>query len=316
MTILFSAAVSMKHQERLKTDFPTENFIFRDNMTAAQEALSEAKVLVTYGEDLTSELMGQATRLEWIMVMSAGLERMPFKAIEAKQVRVTNARGIHKVPMGEYTISMLLQTYRQEKLISKNEANQIWDKTVRVKEITGKTILIVGAGAIGQEIARLAKAFQMKTWGISRSGRAVNHFDVNEPMENLHTLLSDADFIVSVLPSTVETRHVFTAKEFKLMSEDAIFMNIGRGQAVKSEDLLVAVQQEEIAHAILDVFETEPLPAEHPFWLEKNMTVTPHVSGVSSEYVTRALEIFTQNLRVYQAKENTYVNEIDTNRGY
>src|SRR5690625_5858427 len=95
--------------------------------------------------------MGQAVQLEWIMVMSAGLERMPFKAIEEKQVRVTNARGIHKVPMGEYTMSMLLQTYRQEKLISENEGNQIWDKTVRVKEITGKTILIVGAGAIRSE---------------------------------------------------------------------------------------------------------------------------------------------------------------------
>src|SRR5690625_8011567 len=93
-------------------------------------------------------------------------------------------------------------------------------------------------------------------------------------------------------------------------------MIIERSQAVKSEDLLVAIQQEEIAQSNLDVFETEPLPAEHPFWLEKNMTVTPHVSGVSSEYVTRALEIFTQNLRVYQAKENTYVNEIDTRRGY
>ncbi|HLS60788.1 MAG TPA: D-2-hydroxyacid dehydrogenase [Virgibacillus sp.] len=316
MTILFSGAVSTRHQDRLQADFPTETFIFRDTMTEAQPFLSEAKVLVTYGEDLTPELMGQAVQLEWIMVMSAGLERMPFKAIEEKQVRVTNARGIHKVPMGEYTISMLLQTYRQEKLISENEGNQIWDKTVRVKEITGKTILIVGAGAIGEEIARLAKAFQMKTWGISRSGRSVKHFDVNEPMENLHTLLPDADFIVSVLPSTVETQHVFTEKEFKLMSEQAVFMNIGRGQAVKSEDLLIAIQQEEIAHAILDVFETEPLPAEHPFWLEKNITVTPHISGVSSEYVTRALEIFTENLRVYQAEENTYLNEIDTNRGY
>lgn len=314
--ILFSAAISTRHQERLKADFPTETFVFHENMTEAQPSLSEAKILVTYGEDLTSELMGQAVHLEWIMVMSAGLERMPFKAIEAKKVRVTNARGIHKVPMAEYTISMLLQVYRQEKQIIENEANQMWDKRVRTKEITGRTILIVGAGAIGQEIARLGKAFQMKTWGISRSGRRVEHFDVNEPMENLHKLLPDADFIVSVLPSTVETRHVFTAKEFKLMSENAVFMNIGRGQAVKSDDLLAAIQQQEIAHAVLDVFETEPLPADDPFWLERNITVTPHVSGVSSEYVTRALDIFKHNLEVYQAGENTYLNEIDKNRGY
>src|SRR5690625_5269613 len=285
-------------------------------MTEAQPFLSEAKVLVTYGEDLTPELMGQAVQLEWIMVMSAGLERMPFKAIEEKQVRVTNARGIHKVPMGEYTISMLLQTYRQEKLISENEGNQIWDKTVRVKEITEKTILIVGAGAIGEEIARLAKAFQMKTWGISRSGRSVKHFDVNEPMENLHTLLPDADFIVSVLPSTVETQHVFTEKEFKLMSEQAVFMNIGRGQAVNSEVLLIANQQVDIVHTTLKWLVTKPLQPFQSTWSEKYITLTPHIHVVPSAYVTRKLEIFTSNLRVYQSEVNTYLYDLHTNRGY
>ena len=286
-------------------------------MNDVKEYISEAEIIVTFGGDITAELMKQAHHLKWIMVMSAGVEKLPFSVIREKGVLVTNARGIHKIPMAEYAISMLLQVYRQARKLARNQERHTWDQSVRMKEITGKTLLIAGTGAIGQEVARLAKAFQMKTIGVSRSGRTVTYFDENDTTDNLNKLLPVADFVISVLPSTPETKGLFTYEHFQRMPNHAVFLNMGRGNVVRSETILKAVQNKEVGHVVLDVFEEEPLPEDHPFWGEENITVTPHLSGVSSDYMLRALEIFEQNLTNYLSEnEADYVNQIDLVKGY
>lgn len=316
MTILFTANLSEKHQKRLLNNFPKQDFIFKSENTNLDDHLAEASVIVTYGGDLDNEMIEQARNLKWIMVLSAGMEQMPLQAINERHIRVTNVRGIHKVPMAEYALSMLLHVYRQEKTITENNTEKKWDPSVRVQEITGRTMLVVGAGAIGQEVARLAQAFQMKTVGISRSGTAVGHFDENYKVNQLDDVLPQADFIVSVLPSTSETKNTFALKQFKLMKDTAVFLNMGRGDAVVEADLLQAIKQEEIVHAILDVFIDEPLAEDHPFWKEKNVTVTPHISAQSANYVPRALDIFEENLNVYLKDEEGYINSVDCSRGY
>ncbi|PAV28156.1 D-2-hydroxyacid dehydrogenase [Virgibacillus profundi] len=314
--ILFSAKVSEKHREKLIENNTDQTFIFCNNMDEAKEHLNDAEILVTYGSDLTAELVKHAAKLKWIMVMSAGLEQMPFKEIEEKNIVVTNARGIHKIPMAEYAIGMLLQVYRQAKALYKSEAEQHWDRSVHMQEITGKTMLILGTGSIGQEVARLAKAFQIKTIGVSRSGREVAYFDETHKVNDMKNVLPYADFVVSVLPSTNETSGLFTYEHFQLLPGHAVFLNMGRGDLVRSEDLLKAIQEKEISHAILDVFEEEPLPKEHIFWQEENITITPHLSGMSKQYTTRALEIFTENLDVYVQGKAEMMNKIDLSRGY
>lgn len=314
--ILFSAKIASKYQERLKANFPNQVFTFCESNDEIKQHVSDAAVIVTYGEDLTAELIGQANSLKWIMVISAGVDKLPFQAIRKKGILVTNARGIHKIPMAEYAISMLLQVYRQEKVIMQNQAEKVWDKSVRMKEITGKTMLIAGTGAIGQEVARLAKAFHMKTIGVSRSGSDVTFFDENHSTDDMNGLLPHADFIITVLPNTKETQGLFTYEHFQNMPNHAVFVNMGRGNIVSSTDLLKAIREKEIAHAVLDVFEEEPLPTEHAFWQEENITITPHISGVSPNYVPRAMEIFEHNLQVYLDERDTYVNIIDVTRGY
>lgn len=314
--ILFSANISSRHRTNLKEKFPNEHFQFCKNMNEAKKHINNAEVLVTYGEDITANLVEQAPHLKWIMVISAGMDQMPFGTIEQQNILVTNVRGIHKIPMAEYVISMLLQVYRQEKLLIYNERTNHWDKSVKMREISGNTMLIVGTGAIGQEVARLAKAFQMKTLGISRSGRQADFIDATYRINKLDTVLPKADFVVSVLPSTEETKYLYSFNHFKLMKNTAIFLNMGRGDVVSSEDILKAVKEREIEHAILDVFEQEPLPEEHPLWQEDNITITPHLSGVSTSYVTRSLDIFMKNLSVYREGSGSYINKIDTKRGY
>lgn len=314
--ILSAAKLSDKHKTKLNEKYPDETFIFCKSMDEAKQHLDKAEILLTYGEDLTIDLISQATQLKWIMVLSAGMDEMPFEAIHEKGILVTNARGIHKQPMAEYAIFSLLQVYRQGKQLTQNEAENNWDRSVRMKEITGKTMLIAGTGAIGQEVGRLAKAFQMKTYGISRSGSPVEYFDYNFTNESMEEVLPEADFIVSVLPSTSETKDFFTFEHFQMMPNHAVFLNMGRGDAVRGDDILKAIRDEEIAHAVLDVFETEPLPEDHPFWEEENVTVTPHLSGISPHYQTRALDIFETNLQTYLENSNDYVNKIDVTRGY
>lgn len=317
MKILFTTKITEEQQRYLKKQYPEQSFQFCRNMEEADIFLSTADVLVTYGGDLSRELILQAKQLKWIMLCSAGMDDMPLKEMEEAGILLTNVRGIHKVPMAEYVIAMLLQVYRQAKTLLKNEKAHKWEKSLRMDEISGKTMLIAGTGAIGQEVARLAKAFQMKTIGISRSGRKVDYFDENHPNTFLNKLLPEADFIISVMPSTKETYHFFTGDHFKQMPNHAVFLNMGRGDAVSTDVLLDAVRKREIAHAVLDVFEQEPLPADSPLWDEPNITLTPHLSGVSPAYMTRAIEIFDHNLAAYiQNEKEKMQNIIDISRGY
>lgn len=261
--ILFSGKISKKHHDRLKAGYPENYFMFCDNMNEAKAHLKEAEILVTYGSDLTPELIGKAENLKWIMVMSAGIDKMPVKEIAEKNIIVTNVKGIHKVPMAEYAISMLLQVYKQAKALIENEQESKWDPAVKMQEISGKTMLVLGTGAIGQEVARLAKAFNMKTIGVSRSGRPVTYFDENHSVADMKGILTQADIVVAVLPSTEETKGLFTFEHFELLPGHAVFLNMGRGDLVRSEDMLKALQEEQISHIVLDVFEEEPLPENH-----------------------------------------------------
>ncbi|WP_174615981.1 D-2-hydroxyacid dehydrogenase [Virgibacillus ihumii] len=316
MVILSSAKLSDKHKRALHDKYPDFTFIFCEKIEEAEQYLNQAEILITYGEDLTDELVERAFQLKWIMVISAGLEKMPLTTIEEQGILVTNAKGIHKYQMAEYAISMLLQVYRQSKVIMENEQNGKWDKSVRLQELNGKSMLIAGPGAIGGEVARLAKAFRITTYGISRSGKPVDNIDEMYTNDELKSILPKADIVVSVLPSTSETTNYFSYEHFQLLPDHAVFLNMGRGDAVSSDVILKVIREGEIAHAVLDVFETEPLPSDHPFWNEENITVTPHISGGSPMYQTRAMEIFEQNLRTYLEDRDDYVNKIDITRGY
>ncbi|RDW17430.1 D-2-hydroxyacid dehydrogenase [Oceanobacillus chungangensis] len=313
--ILFSAKISGKYQDALKQQFPHQQFVF-SNPDDITNYISDAEVFVTYGDDVNTNLITEAINLKWVASLSAGVEGSPFQLMKEKGILFTNSRGIHKIQMAEYAISMLLQVYRQSNVVRTNEINHKWDKSVRMQEITGKTMLIAGTGAIGEEVARLAKAFQMKTIGISRSGRKVENFDENYPIDDLDQLLPNVDFVVSVLPSTDDTKGIFASKQFKALPNHAVFLNMGRGDAVIDEDLLQAIKDNEIAHAVLDVFNEEPLPTGHAFWEEEKITITPHISAMSPNYVPRALEIFTTNLQTYVTGQGEYINVIDPNRGY
>ncbi|MGG4264432.1 D-2-hydroxyacid dehydrogenase [Peribacillus simplex] len=314
MLILSTIIPNEGIQTKMKDAFPELNFIYQEGWM--DERLNEAEILITYGEDLTEKIIGKAANLKWIMVMSAGMELMPFKAIEERGIMVTNARGIHKIPMAEYTIGMLLQYEKKLKLLLKNEREEIWDRKIEVGELNGKTMLVLGAGAIGGEVARLGKAFRMTTLGVNRSGKPVESIDRLYTLDNLLEAIPGADYIVSVLPSTDETKDLLQKEHYKAMKESAVFVNIGRGDLIDEGVLIEALEAGELAHAILDVFDPEPLEKGHPFWRMENVTVTPHLSSKSGEYLPRTFAIFEKNMREYLKGGKDFINVIDLSRGY
>lgn len=316
MKIVTTFRVKTPIKDKLLEKYPKLSFSFQPSIDDAIEELKDAEILITYGEDLNEERIEMAKNLRWIMVLSAGMEKMPFDKIMQKGILVTNVRGIHKTPMAEYTIAMMLQVARKTKALIENEKKGFWDRTVPMIELSGKTITVIGAGAIGSEIARLAQAFHMKTVGVSRGGQPCDYFDEIYSVQEIDRAIKQGDFNVAVLPSTPETIHLLKAEHFKTMKNDSVFINIGRGNIVEEQVLIEILEQDEIAHAVLDVFEDEPLRQDHPFWKMSNVTVTPHLSGISALYQPRGFEIFEYNLDQYLKGENNYKNIIDIKRGY
>lgn len=316
MKIVTSFNVNPKIQNELTEKFPTIEFSFHGAMKEAVTEIDSAEILVSYGGDLNEEVINKAANLKWIMVFSAGIEKLPFETIKQKGILVTNARGTSKIPMAEYTMGMILQVARKTKQLIENEKLEEWNRRLKMIEISGATMTIIGTGSIGSEIARLAKAFRMKIVGINRSGRSVEYFDEVYPVTEMEKAIEQGDYIVSVLPSTPDTYHLLKEHHFKLMKNDCLFINIGRASLVDENVLIKALETGEIAHAVLDVFETEPLPKGHPFWKMENVTITPHLSGVSRQYLSRCIEIFEHNLQQYVSGVNDFINVIDLDRGY
>ncbi|SES38259.1 D-2-hydroxyacid dehydrogenase [Salisediminibacterium halotolerans] len=316
MKVVTSAKIRRDLREHLLNTYPQIDFAFHPSIAEAEKDLTDADVLITYGEDLTDRHIAVAEKLQWIMVISAGLDKMPFEAIKQKGITVTNATGIHAVPMAEYALAVMLQTARQTKTIIEQEKNKLWDRSPLMTELHNKTVLIIGAGQIGTQTARLTKAFNMKTLGVNRTGADFAPFDEIIKTENLLDMLPEADFIVSVLPKTPETDGLLDQSAFAAMKKEAVLINMGRGNVIHETDLIEALNREEFSHAVLDVFNEEPLPADHPFWEHPDVTVTPHISGISPQYQPRALEIFEYNLAVYERGHGTYWNWIDLNKGY
>ncbi len=287
-------------------------------MKDAGPFIKDMDILITYGEDVDEETIDQSLRLKWICVMSAGIEKLPFNKISDRDILVTNARGIHAIPMAEYVMGMMLSYMKQFSMMAENQVKHKWDKKLSFGELNEKSLLILGTGAIGAEIARLGKSFRMNTIGMNRSGiSSSSYFDDIITMSQMEDSLPHADFIISVLPSTSETKGLITYKHFEMMKNEAMFINIGRGDLMKEETIHEVLENQAIGHMVLDVFPNEPLNEDNKLWLYPNLTITPHISSISKSYLPRAFEIFEQNFqRFVNHKDDDYVNKIDLEKGY
>ena len=315
MKIYFTFDSRPDLQKQLVDRFPEIEFAFCKGIVDSD--LETAEVIVTYGEDLTDEHIAKAKNLKWIFVASAGVEKMPKEAIAKRDILVSNVRGIHKKPMTESILAHILSIKRVLPTIYNNQRNKVWDKRAgRPTELNGSTALIIGPGAIGGEIGRLLQAFDVYTIGCNRSGNPARYMNETYRIVDIADHLSKADIVISVLPSTEETKHLIKYEHFELMRDNAIFMNFGRGNLVETNVLIRALEEHQIHHAILDVFEEEPLPLENKLWDMDNVTISPHCSSHSSRYLERSLEIFIPSLEKYLEGDTDIENKMNILRGY
>ncbi len=282
----------------------------RDAGGVDEETRAETKRLLAPAEVLFApsripgEYLAAAPRLRWFQTIAAGIDRFPAEGNRPGLV-VTNVRGMAAVAIAEYVIGVMVMLVKGLHQSARDQAAGQW-KWRFTGELRGKTVGIVGMGAIGRETARRARAFQMRVLATRRTlTQAAADPDCDEllPHTRLDRLLAESDYLVLCLPLTPETRQAIGAAELKQMKPTAFLINIARGEVVDQEALIAALKDGTIAGAALDVFDPEPLPADSPLWAMENVIVTPHVSGAVERYGHRAAEIFIANLRRYLAGE-------------
>lgn len=254
--------------------------------------------------------------LKWVQGKAAGVDFLDLEKLERNKILLTNGSGIHSIPIAESVFGMLLAHARGIQQAVKNQQTKTWDQVNKLMELHGKTIMIVGTGKIGVEIGRLAKAFNMKTIGVNRSGRDVDYMDLLIKQPELKEQVKQADIVVNILPHTDQTHYFFNEDIFSQMKEGTLFINVGRGPTVKTDDLIKALDNGKLAFAGLDVFETEPLPENSELWGREDVLITPHITGIAEHFKKRLFAIFEENLKAYLAGEDLPRNLIDYDQQY
>ena len=258
----------------------------------------------------------EAKKLKWIHSFSAGMDRVLTPQVLKSKIILTNSSGIHAIPIAEHVLAFMLIFTRKFYDTFKNQQEKIWSKNQNLTELRDKTVLVVGLGNIGTEVARLANCFEAHVIAIKQ--------DIKNKPDGIHKvysinqiekILPKADFVVLCLPLTDRTYHLFDMKKFKLMKKSGVIINIGRGPLIKEADLILALEKKIIQGAGLDVTEEEPLPKDSHLWDMENVIITPHHSGWSEKYMDRGTDIFCLNLKAY-LKGKPLPNLVDKTRGY
>jgi len=258
----------------------------------------------------------EAQKLKWIHSFSAGMDRVLTPEVLKSQIILSNSSGIHATPIAEHVLAFILIFTRRFRVALKNQQQKIWSRDQDLTELRDKTVLVVGLGNIGTEIARLASCFGAKVIGIKQNANNKPDFVSKAYTVNqLEGILPKADFVILCLPLTSRTHRLFNMKKFKLMKKSAVLINIGRGALVNEKELIEALDKKIIRGAGLDVTEEEPLSDKSKLWEMENVVITPHHSGWSEKYMDRAIDLFCVNLKAYLANQPP-PNLVDKTKGY
>lgn len=275
--------------------------------------LAEAEVV--FGMAPPRDVFARAPKLKWIQSALAGVNHVLTPEIVASPVLVTNARGIHGTQASELTLMLMLMLAKKAHLLHtiKEEKKFQWP----VPELLhSKTLTVLGLGAIGREIARLAQAFGMRVMAVrARPQLESKYADVVYSPDQLTEALAQADYVALALPLTPDNTKIIGEAELKTMKPTAFIVNVGRGGNIDEEALVRALKEGWIAGAGLDTFATEPLPADSELWAMTNVIITPHIAGRRPDYGVVATKLFCENLRRYLGGKKM-LTLVDKEKGY
>jgi phosphoglycerate dehydrogenase-like enzyme len=302
--------------DQMKAIIPGWTIITGRDQEIWKDHIQDAEILAGWKKGIKDMLPANKS-LRWLQTWSAGIDSLPLTAIDAKDITVTSANGVHAFPISETIFGLMLALTRKIHTYVRNQSSKTWHHSNMNLELHNKTMGLIGVGAIGRETAKIAKAFGMTVLGVRHTGKPEDFVDEMYPTNQLHSILPRCDYVVVTLPLTDETRNLFGAEQFSLMKRSAFFINIGRGGTVVEDELITALQNGQIAGAGLDVVETEPLPEKSPLWELENVIITPHTAGSTEYYDQRVIEdIFIPNLKEYIKGNKPPVNAVNFKRGY
>ena len=285
----------------------------RDDMEAC---LPETEILITLFAWPDAEAIRLAPRLTWIQALTAGVDLFPLGEIKKQGIILTCGRGIHKIYIAEYAIAAMINLARNFHLMFNNQLKANWDRSVPQEEIHGRVAGIIGLGSIGQEIARKASILGMRVIGVKNNPQPLEGVDQVYGPAEMKEVFGQSDYVINLLPGTPETRGLIDKKFLSSMRRSACFINLGRGSTVNQTDLIDALQTKRIRALVSDVYEAEPLPEDNPLWHLDNVILTPHIAGISPQYLDRALDIIRHNLPVYVSRSGEMMNIVDLTKGY
>lgn len=296
--LVITQTVSQAHYQSIQEIIPDWDIITGKDSSIWENHILDAEIIAGWRKSMAQQCLLEESKLRWVQSWSAGVNSLPLEELAVRAIVLTSANGVHAYPISETIFALMLALTRKVHTYVRNQMTHTWHHSNLSLEMHKKTIGIIGVGAIGKETAKIAKAFGMRVIGLRYSGKP-------------------EDYVVVTLPLTKETYHLFGPQQFHLMKPSAFLINIGRGEVISEKHLIQALQEQKIAGAGLDVFETEPLSKASPLWTLENVIITPHTAGSTEHYDKRVIEdIFIPNLRDYVKEAIPRINLVDYVKGY
>jgi phosphoglycerate dehydrogenase-like enzyme len=308
------------HVAILRRDFPDIAFTHTRDQAETLRAIPGADVCFT--PFLTPEMVNAAPRLRWVHSSAAAVEGLlPLSALAARNIAITNSRGVQAVPMAEHVMGGLLVLARKYDRTLAAQREHRWIQNELSRDwpwmLHGRTMTIVGLGTIGLEIARRAHAFGMRVTGVRRRTDEPRPEFVDRVLgpDRLADALEGCDVLVLSAPGIAATHRMIGAEQLDMLNPGAVLVNVARGQVVDDAALQRALESRQLRGAVLDVFDREPLEASSPFWTMPNVVITPHSSGFRQSHWDEVIALFSDNLRRFQSGEPLR-NVVDAAAGY
>ena len=312
--------VPKEQVERLRERFPHVTFTHALTDADAFTAIQSADVALA--SRLSTDIIENASSLRWVHSTAAAVGILPLRELAARNIAVTNSRGIQAATMAEFVIGGLLVIARRFHLMLAAQHRKRWIQNELTKDVwpwsvRGRRMTIVGLGTIGRGVAERAHAFGMRITAIRRKIAELKPPFVERITgpEHLDDALHGCDVLVIAAPSIAETDRLISADRLAMLNHGAIVINVARGKIIDEAALIASLQAGHLGGAVLDVFEHEPLDPQSPLWTLPNVIISPHVSGVRPDHWDDVIDLFSENLQRFERGE-PLLNLVDARAGY
>jgi len=302
--------IRSQYRDRLRKRFPEVAIDLVDHHSKVGPYIATTDALVTFAPMLSAHVLASATRLKWVQALGTGVDNLIDQPTLREDVIVTNMRGIHGAPVAEAALAGMLALARGLPRALRAQNERQWQR-FPAQLLHDKTVGIFGVGQIAEALAPKCKVLGMRVVGVTSAPRQVPGFDLMHRREKLAEVVGDFDFLVLLTPLSAATRNSINAGIFAAMKPTSYLINLARGGVVDEPALIAALASNRIAGAALDVFNQEPLPADHPFWSMPNVIITAHQGGFCDVYIDYALPTVETNMeRFLRGDFNGMINVV------